>query len=126
MPACCSTTGKTQLQVLLQAVRRRGWSRTMWQKPMSVCLSNKALKCNDRARFLCARREWITEWLTFASVAMLWKSYAEKFFFNRLLVIRSEKIGLCTCAIFFQWGEFTISIGGTLQPTYLPLAFVSL
>src|SRR5713101_6856840 len=34
-----------------------------------------------------------------------------------------EKVRPCTSANFFQWGEFTISIGDTLHPAPLPLVF---
>jgi hypothetical protein len=54
---------------------------------------------------------------------MLWKFFAEKFFSEPLALDCHEEIRLCTSANFFQWGEFTISIGGTLQPAILPLGF---
>ena len=74
--------------------------------------------------FVRAVAPWITEWLTFASEEMLWKSCAAKFFSEAaVLQLPRENTRPCTSAKVFQWGEFTIGIGGTLQRPFWPLGF---
>ena len=48
--------------------------------PTNACSSSRESRCCVPAGFLCARRAWITEWLTCAWEEMLWKFFAEKFF----------------------------------------------
>jgi predicted PhzF superfamily epimerase YddE/YHI9 len=57
--------------------------RTAWMVAHGVAADERVLieqgiEMLRPSRFLCAPRAWITEWLTFASEEMLWKSCAEK------------------------------------------------
>jgi hypothetical protein len=52
---------------------------------------------------------WITEWLTFASEEMLWKSCAEKFLSEALRCLCAKKYAHAQARIFFNGANLPLA-----------------